>query len=432
MLRRVFESYRPHYERVRSRGLWRDLHERGLLVRHTEVAAESFGWENTIAVLEAERVPVISFAGEWCHSQLRDAALLTLEIQMLALSAGMTLVDAATSNVQFAGCQPLFVDSLSLKCRTDGEPWSGYQQFCRQFLGPLALSAYVGPEVLRTVCGALEGLSLPVISAMLPARSWFRPGLLVHLHLHSRAGRAGVPTQRQRRGISPASMAGLALSLRSAVAALKAPATRDVWSRYYQECALPAEYLADKESQVRAWLGAVQPSRVLDLGANTGRFSELAASNGARVTALDSAPECIEDLYRRHTADRTRSLLPLVADVASPSPPVGWALEERESLFDRCQADMVLFLGLIHHLAAGGNVPLERIADLLARLAPRVIVEFIPKDDPNWPRVLGQREDIFPDYGQTAWEAATSRHFEIRASHRLAMSKRQLYLLERK
>ena len=89
-----------------------------------------------------------------------------------------------------------------------------------------------------------------------------------------------------------------------------------------------------------------------------------------------------------------------------------------------------LALALIHHLAVGNNVPFALIADWLRQLAPRAVVEFIPKDDPQTQRLLQSRPDIFADYTQQTFESAMSSHFQITASQAVAASGRVLYLLE--
>ena len=58
----------------------------------------------------------------------------------------------------------------------------------------------------------------------------------------------------------------------------------------------------------------------------------------------------------------------------------------------------MLALALVHHLAIGNNVPLPSVARLFARMAPRAIVEFVPKDDPMTRRLLAARPDIFEHY----------------------------------
>jgi hypothetical protein len=125
-------------------------------------------------------------------------------------------------------------------------------------------------------------------------------------------------------------------------------------------------------------------------------------------------------------------ILPLLVDLTNPSPSLGWAGRERASFAERADADLVLALALVHHLAIGGNVPLGRIAELLASLAPRALVEFVPRDDPMVVAMLANREDAFPDYTIDGFRAALAPHFELVATHEIEGSTRTLHRLVRR
>ena len=71
-------------------------------------------------------------------------------------------------------------------------------------------------------------------------------------------------------------------------------------------------------------------SVVWDLGANTGRFSRIAASLGRRVVAWDIDPAATEIHYRTVRRDGTTTILPLLGDIAQPSPALGWAAHRAE------------------------------------------------------------------------------------------------------
>ena len=132
-----------------------------------------------------------------------------------------------------------------------------------------------------------------------------------------------------------------------------------------------------------------QGSRVWDLGANTGRYSRIAADAGKRVIAFDIDPAAAERDYRQIRTRVAGDILPLILDVANPSPGIGWAGRERRSLLERADPDIVLALALVHHLAISRNVPLPMVLGLFADLAPCAIVEFVPKEDAMVRRAAG-------------------------------------------
>jgi len=432
--RQVNACYREDYELLRESGLYAELVGAGLLIPHVESDEPPALPELAYRVITPERIPFISYPYEWCYGQLQDAALATLDIQRRALARGMTLKDASAYNIQFHRGRPLLVDTLSFTRYREGQVWDAYRQFCQQFLAPLALMALVDVRLGLLLREHIDGIPLDLAAALLPARSWLRPGLATHLHLHARAQARHADTTRPApepdagRSFGRTAMEGLIDSLHGTVAGLEWAPPRAGWSAYYYESSYSAEARAAKEAAVRAWVERVPPATVWDLGANTGRYSRIAAEGGAYTVAMDSDAACVQALYR--AGEGRGRLLPLVMDLTNPSPALGWAHAERLALQARGPADLVLALALVHHLAISNNLPLARLADTLAGLAPRLVIEFVPKEDPQVQRLLGLRRDIFADYTGEGFERAFAGHFRTVERRPLPGTGRVLYLLE--
>ena len=167
------------------------------------------------------------------------------------------------------------------------------------------------------------------------------------------------------------------------------------------------------------------------LGANTGKFSRIARACGFEVCAWDVDPACVDNHYRSPRASSTSGILPLLLDLTNPTPAFGWDHSERMSLRDRGPADVLLALGLIHHLAIGNNVPLPRIAEMLANLGRWLIIEFVPKVDSQVRKLLASRADVFPDYDIKGFADAFSQRFRAVAQRHVNGSERTLFLMER-
>lgn len=140
-------------------------------------------------------------------------------------------------------------------------------------------------------------------------------------------------------------------------------------------------------------------------------------------------PVAVEKNYRQARASAERQLLPLLLDLGNPSGRYGWANEERDALADRGPADLALALALVHHLAIGHNVPLERIAEFFSRLARALVIEFVPKEDSQVQRLLASREDIFETYTREHFERAFSALFEIADVTPVRESARTIYTM---
>jgi len=432
ILRVVQPAYRPDYERLQASGLYERLVAEKLLVAHEEISApELGGWK----VLRPQRVPFISYPYEWCFSQWRDAALTTLRLQELALEHGMTLKDASAFNVQFLEGAPILIDSLSFAALGTPRPWDAYGQFCRHFLAPLALMSYREARLGRLMQLHLDGVPLGLAARLLPARSRLNLWLHVHLHWHATSERRDHTAPAARRSARPYAMnslRGLVTTLRSAVQRLRPPRPGREWATYYGETVIGGGYVEHKQQVVGEWLRALSPRLAWDLGANTGLFSRLAAAAGAYTISFDGDLDCVELNYRATRQAGEKSLLPLFLDLTNPTPALGWQLRERSDWRGRGQPDAVLALALIHHLAIGNNVPLPELAEFFAGLGPRLVIEFVPKDDPNAQKLLTVREDIFGQYTQAEFERAFERWFRLERRAAMRHCHRVLYSMVRR
>ena len=439
LYRQVNQSFGPEYRHFVESGLYAELTGAKLLVSHEEVDLRVAEGPDAFVVIRPERIPFISYPYEWCFSQLKAAALLTLDLQGRALRRGLVLRDASAFNVQFIGTRPVFIDTLSFGRYIEGQPWVGYRQFCQHFLAPLALIAYVHPALGLLSRLHLDGIPLDLCTSLLPLRSRLRPGLMMHLHLHRRSSVEGPQQHRSvaaptRTGaMSKTAMLGLVDSLTRAVRQLTWEPSATLWSTYVDNANYTADAQSHKQQLVTRWLSGInvgaRPPMIWDLGANTGVFSRLAAESGP-VISFDLDHSAVERHFLSYRNGATR-ILPLVQDLTNPSSGAGWRTTERRSLEDRGPADVALALALVHHLAITGNVPLQKVAKLFAAICTFLIVEFVPKEDSQVQRMLAAREDVFADYSQAGFEEAFRSEFTIVESTAIAGSVRTLYLMKR-
>ena len=431
LYRQVNLAYRADYDRSVASGLDRSLIDDGWLIPHQEVDEEPSDPRGAYKVIRPERVPFVSYPYEWCFGQLKAAALLTLALQRRSLEHGMSLKDASAFNVQFLGGRPVFIDSLSFETYREGAPWVAYRQFCRHFLAPLALMSRIDVRLNQLFRPSLEGVPLDLASRLLPWRTRLDPRLLIHIHLHAGAEKAYSDGSRvtSPRPFSLRALLGLIDNLEAAIRSLRWDPRDTEWAEYYDETNYTDTATGRKLTLVGEFLDETRPRSVWDLGANTGRFSRLAARRGAQTVAFDVDPACVERNFREAVARGEPNILPLWLDLTNPSPSLGWDHDERSSLLDRGPADVVMALALVHHLAISGNVPLSRIASFLRKSCRSLVIEFVPKDDSQVRRLLSSRVDVFDGYTQDGFEAAFVEHFAIERSEPIVESERTLYLM---
>lgn len=433
LYRQVNSCYREEYELLMGSGLYAELVTAGLMIPHEEVANAAA--DGAYKTLRPQHVPFISYPYEWCFSQLKDAALLTLDIQKRALAHGMTLKDASAFNVQFIAGRPVFIDTLSFERYREGEPWAAYRQFCMHFLAPLALTSYLNIRFNEWFRVSVNGVPLDLASVLLPVHSRFRPSIFMHIHLHAKSQKRyeGKMVEKNSRTRSVNKFALLAItdSLEGAVGRLAWKPEGTEWADYYQDTNYSSEGLRHKRELVAEYLAITAAKKVWDLGANDGTFSRIASSLGAGTVAFDIDPACVEKNYLSVKSGKEQHLLPLCQDLTNPSPGFGWASTERASLSARGPCDLALALALVHHLAIANNVPLSRIAYYFATLCNWLVIEFVPKEDSQVQRLLATRADIFIDYTVCCFESEFQRHFHIVQKSAILDSNRLLYLMKK-
>ncbi|HXY71642.1 MAG TPA: SAM-dependent methyltransferase [Actinomycetota bacterium] len=435
VFRQVNQAFADEYDLLMGSGLYASLVERGLLIPHEEVD-ELAAAEGAHRILRPEQIPFVSYPYEWCFSELKAAALATLDIQEAAMEHGMSLRDASAYNIQFRDGRPVLIDTLSFGRFDPSEPWVAYRQFCQQFLAPLALVSYRDARLGRLSQLHLDGVPLDLATELLPKRAGLKPSLQMHLFAHARSQRrhagdgAAARSQTRRGGFNERSFRGVVSSLHSTVSDLTWSPEESAWTGYYDEApSYSAEASEHKRTLVEAFVDRVRPESVWDLGGNTGAFARIASSRGIPTICFDADAACVERNYTTVVKDRERHLLPLVMDLTNPSPAIGLANRERSPLAERGPADMALALALVHHLAIGNNVPLDLLADDFRELCAWLVVEFVPKQDPRVQDLLAMREDVFPGYTRDGFEAAFGRRFVVERAEELRDSSRVLYLM---
>jgi SAM-dependent methyltransferase len=387
--------------------------------------------------LEHERIPFVSYPYEWSFGMLRQAALLQLDLMAAALGEGFILKDATPYNVQFRGAAPVFIDTPSFVPH-DGGPWEGYRQFCQAFLYPLMLQAWRGVDFQPWLRGRLDGLTPREFSRLLSIRDFARRGALSHVYLHSKlsdrpsGGADNLPQSLQASGFNRELITANVSKLRRLVEGLRWRDRRSYWSHYDVDSDPVRLDGAAKEAFVSTVTARRRWTSVWDLGCNVGRYSRIAAEHADQVLACDVDHLAVDRLYAAVREEGRRNILPLVYNIADPSPGLGWRGRERSPLEDRGRPDLVLCLALIHHLVLRENLLLPEVVEWLAGLGGSLVIEFVDKTDPQARSLLANRADQYDDYSQPQFEQLLERHFIVRERRPLPSGTRTIYFAERR
>jgi hypothetical protein len=439
--RLIYESYQDEFDSFISSGLYASLLAEDKIIPHQrkelselQLSPDSISKPRISSVLQVRKIRFISYPYEWCFEQLREAAILTLDIQLKALTFGFTLKDATAFNIQYEGNKPIFIDSLSFEKYTEGGPWSAYRQFCQHFLSPLLLWSYGYTDLNKLQILHLDGIPLKLVSSLLPWHTHLNPFIAIHIHYHSkmesdfsgktefRASKLKIPRSRQ---------VAILEHLRSGIQGLALQKQKTEWSDYYVSCAYTDVHFREKEKCVASWLDRIKPEQTIDAGCNAGHFSQLASSRSTHVIAFDTDHKAIDELFLKSRKLSDNTILPLILNLSNLSPGIGWAGEERKSFLERAgKSSALLALALLHHLAIGNNVPFDKISDLFASMTDYLIIEFVPKADVQVARLLITKKDIFSSYTLDDFTRTFSLDFEILERFELSKSGRILFLMK--
>lgn len=437
LYRQVNQSYAEEYDLLMSSGLYQELTEKQLMVPHIEVN-ENIGrgpdWYKTIA---PERLSFISYPYEWCFHQLQDAALLTLTVLRKAVDKGMILKDATPYNIQFKEGKPIFIDTLSFDKYDASQPWVAYRQFCQNFLFPLYLEHYLNTDIQKIMSCYIDGIPVDITAKLLPLKSNLNLGVWLHVYLQNsvRASSASNNSKGSKAAtvnFNQTKLLNLVSHLESIIRGFGNRKTKSTWSNYYEETILGKEYLKEKERIFREMVDNHPAKSVLDMGANDGYFSKIAAEKGRQVISTDFDSRTISNLYEEIKKSNLTNISPIVIDITNPSPAIGFDNRERASFTDRVKPDLVFALALIHHLVIGKNIPLEMAAAYFARIAPELLIEFIPKSDDKVKQMLATRKDVFDKYNEEHFESSFSEYFTVLRKQQMTGTDRILYMMKRK
>jgi SAM-dependent methyltransferase len=385
-----------------------------------------------------------SFPTEWPLEMLSAASELTLSLCQIALTHGFGLKDATPFNVLFKGSSPIFIDVLSFEKRLTGDHiWLAYGQFIRSFLLPVAIESYhttpshsiffshrdgIEPEEAYRLLSLFERLNPPFFSKVT------MPVLLAS-KAEQQSSKVYAPTRLSNPDQATFILRSLFTRLlRTMQVASRRKHSRSVWTTYNDNCNYSQTDFSFKTVFIEQFLQNFKPERVLDIGCNTGHFSFLAARSGAEVVAIDLDAEVVGKLWQRAVTDKA-NILPLVINLARPTPALGWRNRETPSFLERAEGyfDAIFMLAVIHHLLVSDRIPLDEIIQQAAKLTTKwMVIEFVGYNDPQFKRLLRGREVLYTYFKKDLFENELAKHFEIIRHEEIADTGRWLYITKRK
>ncbi len=360
---------------------------------------------------------IISYPHEWTANMFKDAALFHLTLFLNLDKYGLTLKDALPNNIVFDFYKPVFVDFFSIlfKNKLEKEEWLDFGNYLDPrfaVFDKMFLPFFMIPLIImirKDYSSARKMLSERACNCKGITPSW--RDLLSLPQTKSVSGfKEYANSMRFFKNVKINRFSCLKKSdgfinfchyLLELINKTDVTPQRSAYVSYYED--KKEGFLInnnsewkDKQKNVHSIISKIQPKRVLDLGANTGWFSILAESQGAEVIATDIDESATDSLYLYSKKNRLK-ILPLLISfndltreiygVIDNNP----AYQDRDfksnplfiSAVERLKSDMVLALGLAHHLILGEGNKITNVFEILSKLAKETLVlEFIDiKDD---------------------------------------------------
>jgi len=387
--------------------------------------------------LQHDRINQITYPYEWSFDQLKDAALLQLEIMVDSINHGWILKDATSYNVQFLNNQAIFIDTPSFIPYKDGDNWDAYRQFCMLFLNPLFLESYLQIDFRPLLRSNLDGIDPKFMSKVFSGMKIFKRGILSNVVLPAMVENNILKNERDtnqaknRGNIKQSKLRLLALldSLRRLITSLKSPSSISEWGDYDH-----INTYAEKDNELKKQfiLSAVQglePNLTWDMGANTGLFSEHIKDYSNHILAIDGDGIAVNKMYKRLKNLEIKNITPLVMNLANISPNQGFAGKERLALEERNKPDFVMCLAVIHHIRLSANIPCKYFLEYLHSFSCDVVIEFVNREDEMVQKLLVNKKEQYLDYNINSFRLDLSNFFEIVASVKLKNGDRELFHL---
>jgi ribosomal protein L11 methylase PrmA len=423
--RRISLNYEKHYNNFIESGLKDRLLLEGFILPFVVIIDSSPLEGFSSRVLRTDILPFVSYPYEWSFNQFKEAALLTLKINQLALEHGMILKDASMFNVQFTGCKPVFIDLASFEVYEKDTPWTAYYQFCKHFYAPLFLAAKKNIILPKLLLYFIDGIPLKDAVSMCSPTDFLNSGAFLHLYLHAK-GEGKIVKGSNENKVAKKQLSNIFIHLESAITNLKIKQKQTVWDNYNQNNNYEIESQLHKVKIIEGFLDQIESTKALDIGANDGLYSQLLADRGMYTLVVD-----IDELAIDRSFKGNHELIhPLQMNLVNPTPAIGWNNIERKSFWERCNVDVIQALAIVHHLFITHDISFEEIAKKLAQHTNYLIIEFIHPEDSQTQILLQNKPHHSLNYNQMNFEKSFKSKFKLIVNSKIKNSKRELYLFE--
>ena len=426
---------KKRFDFLKKNNLLKNLITEKLVISSNQISSKLLESKELLnkEIIEHDKIDYISYPYEWSFQQLKDAAIHHLDLHLYLLNNNATLIDGSAYNIQFIGHKPVFIDILSIKEYEDGEYWKAHKQFCENFLNPLILKSKKNIDFNNWFRGNLEGITTKDLNSALSFTDKISYNIFVQVVLLNYFENKTIKNESinlnkvNKRKFPKNSYISILKSIKKFITSLKLKKDKTVWSDYSKNNTYKIDEENNKKKIVENFSNKYKFETLADLGCNDGVYSEICLENGCKqVVGFDYDLNAINNAFI-FSKKKKLNFLPLYLDASNPSPNLGWLQSERKGFLQRSNFSGMLSLAFEHHLAIAKNIPLDKVIEFLINIAPRGLIEFVPKEDYTIKKMLSLKGDIFKDYSEDNFRDILSKTSKIESEKIVSASGRKIF-----
>lgn len=411
IIRKINSEYFKEIETIYNIYEEMNLHQLGIV--KTEIEHEKN--------LLKHRKHIISYPYEWTANMYKDAVLFHLNLFSALDKSGLTLKDALPNNIVFDFHKPIFVDFISIvsKEKLRDETWltkntnytdSRFAVFDRMFVPYILIpflamgkKDYALSRKLLSENACNCGEEVPSWENLLGSgHQRFKSFVKNKIKSFIAQNDSDPIGQAKNLLKSKENLDFLVFNkgMQELVESVDVTPPGSAYASYYHDKNEAFDFedqigWTNKQKNIYGLINETKPKRVLDIGANTGWFSIMAEKLGSEVIATDIDESSIDLLYLKAKKEDLK-ILPLLLSFDDLEKKIfGVSYDEEEykgrdfentPLFmpatERINSDVVLCLGLIHHLVLGMGKDIDGVMEVLSKLTEKTLVlEFVSLKD---------------------------------------------------
>ena len=405
------------------------------ILNDNEIAEYKLEKDENILWLEHEKIENIVYPYELTFGQLKDSALLFLNLYIDAIKNSYDLVDASAYNIQFKNNNPVFIDIGSFVLFEESSNIKWHKQFCENYLGPLLIKSKSNINFNDLFKSNLDGIDLKTISKLLPLKSWLNFNIFTNIHLHSYLNSkvTSVSTKRTNTNytnITKEKKIMICETLKKIINKLNIK-NNSYWSLYSRHNSYSEIDTNKKRESILEFIKIEKPKFILDLGCNNGDYSELCFQNGVeKIIGVDNDADALNKSYYRFK-DKNFDYLPIYQNFSNPSPNIGWDNQERMSFQKRYRDkfDCIICLAFIHHICIGNNVPFKYFLDYLAKFSKKILIEFVHENDEMVKNLSINKKDLMRNYNIENFKKVVLEKFKIIKEEKISSTRTMLHII---